>query len=347
MVRRLQAAGIVSVGRVGMTEFAFSGLGLNPHFGTPRNPHGRDAVRIPGGSSSGSAAAVARGLVPVSIGTDTGGSVRIPAAFNGIVGYKATYGRYPMDGAFPLAASLDSLGVLCRTVADAVIVDAAMRGQVASEVTRRAPNGIRIVVPTNVVFEDAEPAVLECFEATLGRLSDVGLAVERRSLPSLDAVLDLAVRRGALVAAEAYALHAERLGGPDAGEIDPRVANRMRGGAAISMVDFIAIRDTRARLIAQGRRELGANTLIAYPTVAHVAPLLKPLEADDALYVQTNARTLRNTMLGNFLGWCGVSLPCGVDGQGLPVGFLLSAMGGMDEELLGFALEVEDVVRCA
>ena len=344
IVQRLRAAGMVSVGRVGMTEFAFSGLGLNPHFGTPRNPHGGGEARIPGGSSSGSAVAVARGFVSVSIGTDTGGSVRIPAAFNGIVGYKATYGRYPMEGVFPLSRSLDSLGVLCRTVADAAAVDAAMQGKVGSDVTRRAIAGTRIVVPTNVVFDDAEPAVVERFEAALDRLSRAGAMIERRAIAAFDGVLDVG-RRGALVTAEAYALHMARLSAPAADEMDPRVASRMRGGAKISMVDLVEIRDARARLISDARRDVGLDAFVAYPTVAHVAPLVKPLEQDDALYVQINARTLRNTMLGNFLEWCGVSLPCGTDDQGLPAGFLLSAPGGKDAELLGLALEVEDILR--
>jgi aspartyl-tRNA(Asn)/glutamyl-tRNA(Gln) amidotransferase subunit A len=345
VVQRLQAAGMVSVGRVGMTEFAFSGLGLNPHLGTPRNPHGGGEARIPGGSSSGSAVAVARGLVAVSIGTDTGGSVRIPAAFNGIVGYKATYGRYPMEGIFPLSRSLDSLGVLCRTVADAVAVDAAMQGKVGSDVTRRVIAGTRIVVPTNVVFDDAEPAVVERFEAALHRLSRAGARIERRPIAAFDGVLEVGAKRGALVTAEAYALHIARLSGPAADEMDPRVASRMRGGAKISMVDLVEIRAARARLIADTRRDIGMDAFVAYPTVPHVAPLVKPLEQDDALYVQINARTLRNTMLGNFLEWCGVSLPCGMDGQGLPVGFLLSASGGKDAELLGLSLEVEDILR--
>jgi aspartyl-tRNA(Asn)/glutamyl-tRNA(Gln) amidotransferase subunit A len=341
----MQAAGMVSVGRVGMTEFAFSGLGLNPHYGTPRNPNGKGAARIPGGSSSGSAVAVAKGLVPVAIGTDTGGSVRIPAAFNGIVGYKATRGRYPMDGVFPLATSLDSLGPFCRTVADAVLVDAAMCGRVAPEVTRRTARGLRIVVPTNVVFDQAEPAVVSLFEAALARLVSAGVAVDRRAIPAFDRVLEINAARGPMVAAEAYALHAARLDGPEAAGMDQRVAARMRKGSATSMADYIAIVAARASLIADSRRDLGPDTLVAHPTVAHVAPLLQPLEQDDALYLRTNALTLRNTMLGNFLDWCGISLPCGFDEQGMPVGFLLSAIGGCDAALLGAALEIDEIVR--
>jgi aspartyl-tRNA(Asn)/glutamyl-tRNA(Gln) amidotransferase subunit A len=345
VVARLAAAGMVSVGRVGMTEFAFSGLGLNPHYGTPRNPNGKGAARIPGGSSSGSAVAVAKGLVPVAIGTDTGGSVRIPAAFNGIVGYKATRGRYPMDGVFPLATSLDSLGPFCRTVADAVLVDAAMCGRVAPEATRRHAKDLRILVPTNVVFDEVEPAVVKLFEAALARLVSAGVAVERKPIPAFDAVLEINAKRGPLVAAEAYTVHAARLDSPEAAGMDQRVAARMRKGAATSMADYVAIVAARAALIEETRRALGPDTLVAHPTVVHVAPLTQPLETDDALYLKTNALTLRNTMLGNFLDWCGVSLPCGFDEQGMPAGFLLSAVGGCDTALLGAALEIEEIVR--
>ena len=151
VVSRLTAAGMVCIGHANMTEFAYSGIGLNPHYGTPRNPHGREEARVPGGSSSGSAVAVARGLVPVAIGTDTGGSVRIPAAFNGIIGYKASTGRYPMDGVFALSPTLDTLGVFARTVEDAVVVDAAMRALVAPNVRREPITGLRLIAPTNVV----------------------------------------------------------------------------------------------------------------------------------------------------------------------------------------------------
>ena len=344
VVARLKAAGMVTVGKVNMTEFAFSGLGLNPHYGTPANPHGRDVPRIPGGSSSGSGVAVATGLVPVSIGTDTGGSVRIPAALNGIVGYKATRGRYPMDGVFPLSSSLDSLGVLCRTVEDAVAVDAAMQGRVASPVLRGAVAGIRLVVPDNVVFDDAEPEVVAAFEAALARLVAAGAVVERRAIPAFDEIFALYREHGPLVTAEAYALHAERLAGPAAAAMDRRVVARTRLGANISMPGYIALLAARARLVEAARRDL-AGTFVVHPTVPHVAPAIAPLEADDDLFVRVNALTLRNTLVGNFLDWCGVSLPCGSGAAGLPVGLLVSALPGDDERLLSFALAAEAAVR--
>lgn len=347
VVQRLRDAGMVSLGRVNMTEFAYSGLGLNPHYGTPRNPLAKDVVRIPGGSSSGSGAAVAAGLAPISIGSDTGGSVRIPAAFNGLVGYKSSHGRYPMQGVFPLSTSLDTLGVLCHSVLDAALVDAAICGRLAPAFQRRSAEDLHLIVPENVVFERAEPDVIAAFEATLARLAEVGVTSERRRVPQIDAFFALNAAHGTLIAAEAYALHAERLAGPQVADFDQRIVQRLRLGEAMSAADLVHVRDTRARLIAEMAAELGPNCMLAYPTVVHVAPPLEPLLADDELYVETNLLTLRNTMIGNFLNFCGVTLPCGRDRNGMPIGFLLSAAHGHDEAVLAAALAVETTVTAA
>lgn len=344
VVARLKAAGMVSVGRVNMTEFAFSGLGLNPHYGTPANPHSTDEPRIPGGSSSGSAVAVAAGLVPVAIGTDTGGSVRIPAAFNGIVGYKATRGRYPMDGVHPLATSLDSLGVFARTVEDAVIVDAGMTGRVASPVRRGDLRGQRLVVPEAVVFDNAEPEVVAAFEAAVLRLEAAGARIERRALPVFAEVLALYAEHGPLVTAEAYAVLKRHVDGPDAAGMDRRVVSRSRLGANISMIGYVAMLAARTRMVEEFRRDF-ADAWIIHPTVPHVAPPIAALEADDDLFVRMNGLTLRNTLIGNFLDSCGVSLPCGTGAAGLPVGLLLTGAPGRDEALLSLALAADPQIR--
>ncbi|WP_132807384.1 amidase [Tepidamorphus gemmatus] len=345
IVARLAAAGMVTVGRTNMTEFAFSGLGLNPHYGTPVNPYGTGEARIPGGSSSGSAVAVARGLVPVAMGSDTSGSVRIPAAFNGLVGYKASGGRYPMAGVYPLAPSLDTLGPLCRSVEDAVLVDAAMRGMAAPPPAPAALAPHRIVVPTNVVFEEAEPAVTATFEAALERLAAAGIAIDRRALPVLDDVRDLFARHGTLVAAEAHDGLAAMVTGPDAEAIDRRVVARARLGGRIGAEDRAALIAGRTRLMAAAAQAVPAGSLIAFPTVACVAPRLAPLEADDETFFAVNARVLRNTMLASFLDWCGVTIPCGTDADGMPTGFLLNAPSGHDDALLAFAGHVEQAIR--
>lgn len=345
VVAALAAAGMVAVGRTNMSEFAFSGLGINPHYGTPANAASTDVPRIPGGSSSGSAVAVAAGLVPVAIGTDTGGSIRIPAALNGIVGYKATRGRYSMKGVFPLAASLDSLGPLCRTVQDAVWVDAAMRGVGVPEAGRGEIEGLTLVVPQTVMFDGAEPAVIAAFEAALERLAKAGARVERRAVPLFAEVFELFARHGALVTAEAFALHRERLAGPDAERMDPRVVVRTRMGEKIAMADYIALASARAGMIAAFSAMLAPGELLAHPTLPHVAPPIAPLLTDDALFVDTNFRTLRNTLVGNFLDGCGITIPCGTGDGGMPVGFLLSAPQGEDRRLLSAALAAEHIIR--
>ncbi len=344
IVTLLKNAGMLAVGRTNMSEFAFSGLGINPHYGTPENPHSKDEPRIPGGSSSGAGVAVAAGLVPVAMGTDTGGSVRIPAALNGIVGYKATRGRYAMEGVYPLATSLDSLGPLCRSVQDAIWIDAAMRGLTAPTITRQSLKGIDIVIPRNVVLDGLGPGVAEAFEGGVERLRSAGALISSIEIPAFDEIISLMAKHGALVTAEAFALHRERLAGPEAARMDHRVVMRTRLGEKTSMPDYIAILAARARLIADTERLIG-NRLIAFPAVAHVAPPIAALERDDELFVATNGKTLRNTALGNFLDWCGVSIPCGKGEADMPVGFLLSAPANRDDALLAVSLAAEAVIR--
>lgn len=344
VVARLRDAGMITVGHVNMTEFAYSGLGLNPHYGTPSNPHGGLGEFAPGGSSAGSGVAVARHLVPVSIGSDTGGSVRIPAAFNGIVGYKSSAGRYPMGGIFPLSTTLDTVGILCRSVTDAILVDAPLRGTPLPVQSRAVVAGMRIVIPANVVFEGCEPAVIENFEASIQRLQAAGAVVERRAFPAFDEIISLHQMYGPLAAAEAYALHRERITGPEAERMDRRVAARIRAASSISMVDYVRMRQARDRLVAAMAAELGGD-FVAYPTVAITAPSIAALEADDAYFTRLNSRVLLNTLLGNVLDWCGVSLPNGVDARGLPTGFLLQGGPGRDDSLLAAALACEAVVQ--
>lgn len=345
VVKALASAGMVSVGRTNLSEFAFSGLGINPHYGTAHNAASRDVPRIPGGSSAGSGVAVAAGLVPVAIGTDTGGSIRIPAALNGIVGYKATRGRYSMQGVFPLAKSLDSLGPLCRTVQDAVWIDAAMRGRAAPDISRTDLSDLKLVIPETVVFDDAETAVVAAFEAAIVRLERAGARIARRAFPVFAEIFELAARHGALVTAEAYALHKERLQSADAERMDQRVVARTRLGEKIGMHDYVAILDTRQRLIAALADALEQGELMAHPTLPHVAPPIAPLLADDDLFFKVNGKTLRNTSIGNFLDGCGVSIPCGTGDASMPVGFLLSGQRNEDERLLSAALTAEAVIR--
>ncbi|MCL6707636.1 amidase [Pseudomonas sp. R2.Fl] len=344
VVAALKAAGMVCVGRTNMSEFAFSGLGINPHYGTPENPRSTDVPRLPGGSSSGTAVAVAAGLVPISIGTDTGGSVRIPSAFNGLVGYKASRGRYSMEGVYPLATSLDSLGPLARTVKDAIWIDAAMRGALASDIRRGDIGGLQLVIPETAFFDGAEPGVVAAFEAAVARLEKAGARIRRQPFPEISEIFDLMAKHGALVTAEAYVLHHERLAGPEAAGMDQRVVQRALLGQKIGLVDYIAILEARERLIRSFVAKLGPSELLVSPTLPHVAPPIAPLLDNDELFFATNGKTLRNTLIGNFLDWCGVSLPCGTGEAGMPVGFLLSGQRHQDEAVLSAALAIEQTV---
>ena len=344
MVRLLMQAGAVTVGKLNLTEFAFSVLGLNPHYGTPSNAWSNGAPRVPGGSSSGCAVAVALGLVPIAVGTDTSGSVRVPAAFNGIIGFKPSGNRWPLGGCFPLSETLDTAGVLCRTVSDAVIVDAAARNLTVPSIGPGAIAGLRLVVPTNAVWEGAEPAVIANAEAALQRFFNAGAIIDCQAIPAFEALLALNVRCGMLVTAEAFRLHEHRLA-VDAPRMDRRVAARLQAGAAIGPDAEAEVRSARPRLIAELEELFDGNTLLAFPAVPHTAPLTAGLEEDDALFAATNMKTMRNTMLGNFFDWCSISIPSGFDEKGLPTALLLSGGPGRDDHLLACALAAEPLIR--
>lgn len=338
------AAGLVTIGTTNMTEFAFSGIGLNPHYGAPRNPHDPKVARSPGGSSAGSAVAVAAGLVRVAIGTDTSGSVRVPASFNGVTGYKCSTGRYPMEGVFPLSRTLDSLGPLAHTVEDCVLVDAAVRGVLFPEARRLAVSDLRFLVPSTLVFDDCEPAVRANFERGIDRLAAAGASVERHPMPAFTAIQELLAKHGHILGAEALHLHQERLRSSDAARMDRRVVKRLLAAEKMTAVDLVEVLQTRSRLIAETNALIG-EAVIAFPTTSHVAMPIAPLEADDEVFFQSNFRTLRNTMLGNFLDWCGVAIPSGVDADGMPTSILLSATHGRDTAVLSAALAAEPIIR--
>jgi aspartyl-tRNA(Asn)/glutamyl-tRNA(Gln) amidotransferase subunit A len=346
LIKAGERAGLVLVGLVNMTEFAYSGIGLNPHFGTPRNPRDPHTARSPGGSSSGSGAVVAAGLTPLAIGTDTGGSVRIPASFNGVVGYKSSTGHFPMEGVFPLSRTLDTLGPLARTVEDCVLADAALRGEDPAKARAAPIRDLKIFVPETIVLDGCQEAVLANFEAALARLAAQGAKVERGPMPELAAIPELIAKHGNLLGLEALHVHKTRVNGPDAERMDRRVVARIRLAESMTALDLVEILETRKRLIRQANARIG-DRVIAFPTTPHVAMPIAPLEADDAVFVRENAKTLRNTSLGNFLDWCGVAIPSGVDAEDMPTSFLLSATHGRDTAVLSAALSAEPYIRPA
>ncbi len=338
--------GMVCLGKTNLTEFAYSGLGLNPHFGTPKNPHSPDAPRIPGGSSSGTGVAVAANLAPCGIGTDTGGSVRVPAAMNGIVGYKTSEGRIDKDGVYPLSTTLDTVGPLARSVEDCVLIDMILRGATTSYVVRHDMRDAVIFVPETVALDDLDDGVADNFEASLKRLEAAGAKIERGAFQPFADVMQLTADNGTLASVEAYYMHKDLVDGPNVGIVDPRVVARINGGKTMSAHSYHTILTERERMI-EDCWSLVGERLIAMPTVAMTAPEIAPLDADVELFGQTNLKALRNTNLGNMLDLCGLAIPNGTDSDGMPTSFLLSSLGGDDERLLGFGLAAEEVIRGA
>lgn len=345
-VANATAAGMISVGKLNMSELAYSGLGLNPHYGTPVNPNDRKTLRSPGGSSSGSGAAVAARLVPCAIGSDTGGSVRIPAAFNGVVGFKTSTGRIESSGLVPLAATYDTIGPLARSVEDCVLLDMVLRGAVTTPVHRGELSSLTVLVPQNVVLDDADEAVAANFERSLRALSNAGVSVRRERVEALDEILEMNAAYGTLTAAEAYNEYRDVIDSDRVKLIDRRVVKRILDGKRMSANDLLSIQRGRQRLIPKFHAQLGA-ALLVMPTTPITAPEVAPLESSDETFHEVNLTTLRNTMLGNILDLCGVAMPNGRAAGGMPTSFLVQAGRGEDERLLGHALEIERIVRDA
>ena len=340
VVRRLRAAGAAIVGKTNMTEFAFSGLGLNPHYGTPLNAWDRGARRIPGGSSSGAAISITDGMADAAVGTDTGGSCRIPAALNGIVGFKPSAQTVPTAGALPLSSSYDSIGPLAKSVAMCARVYAVL-SNTRLALPPKEIRQLRLGVVRNYVLEQMDSAVGKAFEASLTRLSRAGATLFDVSLATLSELPAL-FTNGGLVGAEAYEWH-RRLLDSQAEKYDPRVAVRIRRGALLTAADYLSIKRLRHALIAQWFSEISIFDAILMPTVPTVAPRLDELE-DDAAYGQTNLLMLRNPTVVNALDGCAISIPCHGVGDP-PVGLMIACRNGEDWNLLNIAGALESVLQ--
>ncbi len=346
IVKNAAAAGMVSLGKLNLTEFAYSGLGLNPHFGTPVNPNDTENRRAPGGSSSGSAVAVASGLCPCAIGTDTGGSVRIPAAFNGLVGYKSSENRIDKEGVFALSPTLDTVGPIGRSVADCAALDAVMRGVEITDPGVQEISSLTFFVPQNVVVEDLESAVSENFEASITALELAGARIIRGRSSELDRAATLAAELGTITAAEAYVVHKDLVESEAVLRIDQRVVDRIMIGKSISASSLQLLRKQREDCMQAIEKALNGAFLLM-PTSPHVAPEIAPLEADIEAFHRTNLRTLRNTALGNFLNLPGLAIPNGTGLAGLPTSLLVSTTRGDDDRLLAAGSEIEKTIRAA
>jgi aspartyl-tRNA(Asn)/glutamyl-tRNA(Gln) amidotransferase subunit A len=340
-VARLRRAGFIVIGRTNMTEFAYSGIGINPHFGTPKGAWQRSVGHVPGGSSSGAAVSVVDRMAHGALGTDTGGSCRIPAAFNGIVGFKPTQRRVPLDGGVPLSFTLDSFGPLARTVGCCAVLDAVLADEPVKSLQPRPIKGMRLAVPTTVALDELEEAVARTFERALETLSRQGALIERIAVPEF---LDVGVMntKGGFAAAESYAWHRYLI--ISHGNVyDPRVAMRILRGEAISAADYIDLLEMRKSLIARSTVRLAPYDALVLPTTANAPPRIADL-ADDKAFTAANLLALRNCTLINMIDGCAISLPCHREGE-VPVGLMLAAAGGSDRRIFELAAAMEAVIR--
>lgn len=337
VVRRLRAAGAVIVGKTNMSEFAFTAIGTNPHFGTPGNP--ADRSRVPGGSSSGAAVAVADGMCEIAIGSDTGGSVRMPAALCGIVGFKPSRQRVSTEGAFPLSYSLDSIGPLARSVADCAKADAVLAGDDFSPLTPATLAGLRVGIAEGQPLENLDDTVATAFAAAIDQLERAGVRLVREKLSLLDGMAAVDAK-GGIIGAEASAVHRERIA-RRGGDIDGNVRARIERGGAITAADYINMMRERSRLVRAMAAMLEPLDVLAMPTIPIVAPTIAEV-ADQKTFAARNAVVRRNTVIGNFFDLCAVSLPLSAP---LPVGLMLLARNGDDRKLLRIAAAVMELLR--
>ncbi|MER8463721.1 amidase [Mesorhizobium sp. M1396] len=340
IVGRLRQAGAVIIGKTNMTEFAFTAIGDNQHFGTPGNAV--DASRIPGGSSSGAGVSVGEGTSEISIGSDTGGSIRIPASLNGVVGFKPTARRVPLTGAFPLSATLDSIGPLAQTVAQCAAADAMMAGEVPTALAPIALAGLRIGIPRGILFEETEGAVVTAFDQCLGKIEQTGARVADLSIDDLLGEMRAATKRGSIAAMEGAEIHADWLATGASVPVDPHVSGPLARAAMLPTPVYIRAMRRRAALAAAMDERLASVDVLALPTTPVMAPTIVSMTEDAELRDHTEGLLLRNTQVANQFDLCAISLP--MPGSALPAGLMLVARNGHDRRLLRIAAEIETLL---
>ena len=342
-VARLRAAGAVLAGRTNMVEFAFSGVGINPHYGTPVNPADTAMERVPGGSSSGAAVSVATGAALAGLGSDTGGSIRIPAALCGIVGFKSTARLVPTNGAIPLSASLDTVCALTRSVRDAVTMHEILASRKVL-LAGKTLSSCRFAVARTQMQDGLDSVVASAFERSLNVLRQAGAQIEEIALDEISQLTAINAT-GGLSAAESYAWHRTMLAAHES-EYDPRVAMRILRGARMSAFEYIDLVAARKQWITRVQARLHGFDAVLSPTVPIVAPSIASLLTDDDEFFRVNGLLLRNTAVVNMLDGCGISLPCHTPDQ-LPVGLMLWHAALQDDAVLDLALQVEAALQQA
>jgi aspartyl-tRNA(Asn)/glutamyl-tRNA(Gln) amidotransferase subunit A len=341
VVARLRRAGFIVIGRTNMTEFAYSGIGINPHYGTPKSAWRRDVGHVPGGSSSGAAVSVVDRMAHGALGTDTGGSCRIPAAYNGIVGFKPTQRRIPLDGGVPLSFTLDSFGPIARSVTCCAVLDAVLANEAIVPLQPRPIRGMRLAVPTTVALDELDDEVARALERALETLSRQGALIERIAVPEF---LDVGMMntKGGFAAAESFAWHRYLI--VSHGDVyDPRVSLRILRGESISAADYIDLLEARKSLIARATVRLALYDALVLPTTANTPPRIADL-AEDKAFTKANLLSLRNCTLINMIDGCAISLPCHREGE-VPVGLMVAASGGSDRRVFELAAAMEEVIR--
>jgi amidase/aspartyl-tRNA(Asn)/glutamyl-tRNA(Gln) amidotransferase subunit A len=344
-VSRLRAAGAALIGHTNLTEFAFSGVGINPHHGTPLNAATAlldPQARIPGGSTAGGATSVASGAAWAALGSDTGGSIRIPAALQGLVGFKNTARLTPLDGAIPLSTSLDTACAITRSVRDAVLLHELLSARRVT-LDRRPVSALTLAVPGGAFLDGLDATVASAFERSLATLRRAGARLHEITLPEVDELAAINAA-GGLPAAESWAWHRTLLGAREA-DYDPRVALRIRRGERMSAADYIVLLQARADWIARMAPRLAPFDALLSPTVPMVAPLVSDLAGDDAFFA-TNARLLRNPSVVNMLDGCALSLPCHRAGE-MPVGLMVWSSALRDDSVLDVSLAIEHALSDA
>lgn len=338
-VAKLRAGGAILIGKTNLSEFAFHAIGTNPHFGTPGNAH--DRARVPGGSSSGAAISVTDGMAELALGSDTAGSIRVPSALNGLVGFKPTQKRISLEGAFPLSFTLDSAGPLAKTVADAHAADSVLAGEPFQPLVKQAVAGLRLVLPRGgFALESLDETVAKSFETALARLAGAGAHIIEKPLPLLDEMVAVQARAG-FSPVEALYIHRERID-TRRDEMDPVVVSRIDRGKGVSAIEYLHMLRERTRLVAAMDELLTPYDALVTPTSPIIAPLIKEVLASLDAFLPRTLALIRNPVIANFFDLCSVSLPAPSDG--LPVGLMLTARHGHDKRLLSIAAGVEAIL---